>query len=746
MLRQRGTSYRILLTNLSIILTVTLLVLLFTEGILFDFPPIKRAELSLTDLRFQRRGTISGEIDSSNIIIVEISQESFKSLPEKWPWPKSYYTRLVRNLKRAGARAVGLDIVFSTPDPRDSANEEDFRRALREVGNTVLAGTVAPEQRYYRKRETADHYGNIFIDSTSRFGIVNIRTDVDGILRRYIPFTYDANSDRRLPAFSMAILNTYFRKPPLMTANVDDDIFQYQGRRIPKYDETSFLINYCGPSGLFHRINIADVLDDKDFKTVEELSNPGVDINTFDDTTLVPNFNGTGKTPTGYLYNGTFTGKIVLVGSTMPEEKDLFPVPIGEGRQEGDNVMFGVEINANVIQQLLEGNFIRREPLWMTIVVVFGLSIFSFTLTSGLKAIRASYSAIIELLGVAIVLSEMVIIYWGSIYLFIHEKFLNNMMSLFLAVVVSYIASTIYNYMTERKQKVLIKGMFSHYVNPTIVDELVADPGKLRLGGERKELTVVFSDIQNFTRISEQISPEYLVQILNEYLNLMTAIIFANQGTLDKYEGDAILAFWGAPIPQADHALRACRAAIEMQQSLQGLRGLWVQEGKPLFHVRIGINTGEMIVGNMGGTSRFDYTVIGDSVNIGSRLEGANRQYGTGIIISEHTYKSVHKYVIARELDMLLVSGKTEPIRVYELIGMKNGRLGTEQMKLLEFYAEGLRLYRQREWQKAIVTFRQGLAHSPGDRPSQLYIERSELYLTAPPPPDWNGVFILETK
>ncbi len=746
MLRQRGTSPRILLTSLGIIVTVTILVLLFTEDILFEFPPIKRAELSLVDLRFQRRGSLGHLVDSSAIVIVEISRESFKSLPEKWPWPKSYYAHLIRNLHRAGARAIGLDIVFSTPDPRDSAGEEDFRKALRETGNTVLAGTLAPEQRLYMKREAVEHYGNVFIDSVSRFGIVNIRTDVDGILRRYIPFAYDPATDRRIPAFSMAILNTYFHKPPLKTADLEDDAFQFMGRRIPRYDETSFLINYFGPSGLFRRINIADVLDDRDFKTVEELANPGLDINTFDDTTLVPDFTGNGRVPAGYLYNGTFSGKIVLVGSTMPEEKDLFPVSVGEGRQEGDNMMFGVEINANVIEQVLEGNFIRREPLWISILMVIGLSVFTFTLTAGLKAIRASYSPVLELLGIAIVLSEMVIIYWGSIYLFVHESFLNNMMSLFLAVVVSYVASTVYNYMMERKQKVLIKGMFSHYVNPTIVDELVADPGKLRLGGERREMTVLFSDIENFTRISEKVSPEYLVQILNEYLNLMTAIIFANQGTLDKYEGDAILAFWGAPIPQSDHALRACRAAVEMQHSLNGLRSVWLREDKPQFHVRIGVNTGEMIVGNMGGTSRFDYTVIGDSVNLGSRLEGANRGYGTGIMMSEHTYHAVQKDVVARELDMLIVAGKTEPIRVYELMGMKNDTLDGEVIRCLEFYAEGLRLYRQREWQKAIATFRQGLTHLPHDRPSQLYIERAQAYIASPPPPEWRGVVVLESK
>jgi len=728
-----------------IILAVTAVVILFTEDVIFEFPPLKRAELSLLDLRFQRRGIRRGASDSS-IIIVEISQESFKSLPEKWPWPKSYYTRLVRNLKRAGAAVIGIDVVFTTTDPRESAAERQFRNAMHEAGTVVLAGSIESRKFLYAKHEPGENYGNAFIDSTSRFGLVNIRTDVDGILRRYIPIAYDAGKDRLVPAFSIAVLNTYFQQPMRTTPETGPNAFRFAGREIPKYDASSFLINYTGPSGVFQRINVADILDDKDFQTVEELNHPGESINTFDDTTLIPGFDGKGLAPAGFLYNGTFQGKIVLIGSTMPEDKDLFPIPIGEGRQEGDNEMFGVEVHANVLRQILDKDFIRREPLWMSILVVMGLSAITFSLTAGLKSIRTPYGALIEILGMATVISEMAIIYWVAITLFVNANFMADMMSPFLAVAFSYVASTVYNYVTERKQKVLIKGMFSHYVNASIVDELVLHPEKLRLGGERKELTVLFSDIENFTQMSERVSPEYLITILNEYLNVMTAIIFGNQGTLDKYEGDAILAFWGAPIPQSDHALRACRAAVEMQQALVALRDMWNTEGKPLFHVRIGINTGDMIVGNMGGASRFDYTVIGDSVNLGSRLEGANKQYRTGIMISEHVFRRVEGSVVVRELDLLVVAGKTAPIRVYELIGMKNDTIPFQQLQSLEFYATGLRLYRERHWQDAIGMFEKALHILPDDYPSQLYIDRSSAYLSSPPPADWNGVFVLQSK
>ena len=740
----RSKTARALLAYITISLASTVLVILLTQDVLFEFPPLKRAELSLIDLRFHRRNPLIHPLDSSKVVIVEISQESFKSLPEKWPWPRTYYTRLVRNLRRAGARAIGIDLTFSTPDPRSRADDDEFRAAVLEAGNVVLAGEAKPQGKNYTLYEHGENYGNVFINPKTRFGLVNVLSDGDGVLRRYMPFSLD--STNRMPMFSFAVLNAYFRQAPMFTPVVTESRFEYLGRTIPEYDPTSFLINYYGPSGTFRRINIADVLDDKDFKTTEELNHPDEEINTFDDTTLVPTFDGTSTVPAGYLYNGTFEGKIVLVGSTQPEDKDLFFVDISQGKQEGDNQMYGVEIHANVIQSILDSNFIVREPLWMTVCLVFGLNLITFVLTAGLKAIKTRYSALIEILGVAIILSELFIIFQASVMLFAEKNFLADMISPLLAVVVSYVGSTVYNYVTERKQKVLIKGMFSQYVNPTVVDEIVSHPEKLRLGGERKQLTVFFSDIENFTKIAEKISPERLVSILNEYLSVMTAIVFGNDGTLDKYEGDAIVAFWGAPIPQADHALRACRTALEMQDALVVLREKWQKEQKPAFNVRIGINSGEMIVGNMGGTGRFDYTVIGDSVNLGARLEGVNKQYRTKTIISESTYAMVSRDVVARELDMLVVAGKSEPIRVYELLGLSGDAISSRRMQFIEHYERGLMLYRRREWRSAIAKFEAAIELFPDDYATQLYIERSHLYLASPPPDDWNGVFILRTK
>lgn len=730
MFRRLSKSTRTMFVYLGISFAVSAFVLVLTLNILIPFPPLNRAELSLIDLRFQLRGARPMIVDSSDIVIVEISQESFRSLRE-WPWPRAYYTHLIRNLKRAGAKAVGLDIVFSTPDVRDSSGDEEFRREIRDAGGVVLAGKLDAERRIYTIHSATENYGDIFIDSAARFGMVNIRTDADGVLRRYMPFTLD--STRRLPAFSFAVLNAFYDKHRFLTASLDGGSFRFLGRSIPCYDATSFLINYYGPSGTFRRIRFEDVIDDKDFVTVEERKYHK-EINTFDD----PDY--------GYLYDGTFRGKIVLVGSTVPEDKDLFPVAIGEGRQEGDNQMYGVELHANVIQNILDGDFIIREPEWMSGILVLGISLFTFVYTAGLKTIKTKLSALIEILGAAIIVSELFFIYWFSIRLFVQHGFLVEMMSPLMAVLFSYMGSTVYNYASERKQKVQIKGMFSQYVSPTVVDEIVNNPEKLRLGGERKELTVLFSDIEKFTSLSEKLPPENLVTILNEYLSLMTEIIFSNEGTLDKYEGDAIVAFWGAPIPQPDHALRACRAAVEMQDKLAAIRPGWVKEGKPALNVRIGINTGEMIVGNMGGIGHFDYTVIGDSVNIGARLEGANKQYSTNVIVSESTYRYISSQVVVRELDMLIVAGRTEPIRVYELIGMANGAIAPNRLNFVENYTKGLTLYRRRQWSSAIKQFEKALKIAPLDFPAQMYIERSQLYLASPPPDDWNGSFVLRTK
>lgn len=721
--------------SLSAVLSVTLggaaLVLLLTQDVLIEFTPLRRAELALIDLRFQKRAEQAPKDPPLNVVIVEISHEAQKSLPERYPWPRTYYAHLIKNLNRAGAKAVGIDILFDSPDARMPEGDAEFRKALHESGITILAGYLQTETQWVRVMSGTQNYANLFIDSTTPFGLVNIPSDVDGIRRRYMPFLYEEGREMLIPTFSMAVLSKTWNLPPLTAAALTDSGLLVLQRPVPMFDDNSFLINYIGPTKTFPRISVADVLDDSTFKTAEELEY-GTDINTFDDP------------QTGLLTQGVFTGKIVLVGSTMPEDKDLFNIPLMTDDRQ--NQMYGVELHANVIQNVMDDNFITRQPLWSIVIVVVVLSLFTLALIASLKAIRSRFSAIIEVLGVLITISELILIYWLSIKLFIEKSYLVDMMSPFLAVIVSYIGSTVYNYVTERKQKMMIKMMFGHYVNREVVNQLVEHPEKLQLSGERKELTVMFSDIERFTTIAEKMNAEELVAMLNEYLNDMTAIIFGKQGTVDKYEGDAIMAFWGAPVAQEKHALLACTAALEMQHAVRELQTKWRNLRRPTLNIRIGISTGEMIVGNIGGSGKYEYTVIGDSVNLGSRLESANKQYGTQILVSENTYAHVAKDVIARELDLLLVAGKTRPITVYELVALASDPPDPAKEKFLALYREGFAHYRSRRWDEAIAAFRSALAISPEDGPCRIYIERSEVYRTSPPPDDWDGVFVMKSK
>jgi adenylate cyclase len=666
------------------------------------------------------------------VVIVEISDESFKSLHDRWPWPRSYYAHLLRNLKAAGAKAVGLDLIFGGNDVYAQRNDSELRATIRQTGLAVLAGKTEVISELYSRTSSTENYGNIFFDVDSSIGLVNIRNDDDGVYRRYSPFFTTTRGDT-IPTFGFAILNKYFGYPALTAAQDSRGEFTYAGRSIPKYDPGSLLINFYGPSGTFRHIKFVDVIDDDSLTTIEE-EQTGSQTNTFND----PDY--------GYLYDGTFKDKIVLVGSTVPEEHDLFPVSMAHGEQAGDNLMYGVEIHANVIENILRNDFLRRQSTLSEILGIFFFTIITFFVTSTLRGSKTARHLLIELNGFLFTFAEIFLIGFVSLLLFKKYHYLVAVISPMVGVLGGYVASTAYHFVSERKQRMLIKTMFSTYLDPVVVEELILNPEKLALGGERKELTVLFSDIEGFTTISEGMSPEQLVAVLNEYLSAMSEIIIRNHGTLDKYEGDSVMAFWGAPIPQEDHALRACMSALQMQDLLSTIRADWTHLQKPIIKVRMGINTGEMVVGNMGGAGKFNYTVIGDSVNLASRLEGANKLYRTGILASERTYNLVRHKIIGRELDLLTVSGRTEPLTTFELIQPIDGKGEPTLERFLETYTKALQLYRTRRWKEARREFQSALAVRPGDYASQVYIERIAAFELNPPPADWNGVFVMTTK
>ncbi|MGB5874092.1 MAG: adenylate/guanylate cyclase domain-containing protein [Bacteroidota bacterium] len=736
MIRRLTLGQKSTATKVGLAFAIAVLIILLTQDTLLRVDVLQRVELAAIDYRFQVRGSAPDFRDDSKVVIVEISEESFKSLPEKFPWPRSYYARVVRNLKSAGARVVGIDVTFDDPDAHSLRNDDVFRDAIRETGVVVLAGKREADRPLVKITSLRQNFGNIFYSVDSSLGLVNIRPDVDGIYRLYnVYYLIDAPGGREiaLPTLAFAVLNKYLSLSPRTVPEPHDGFFTYHTSRVPKYDAASFLINYRGPSKTFPHVYFHDVIDDESFTTVDELVT-GEEINTFSD----PDF--------GYLHGETFKDKIVLIGVTVPEYKDLFPISLARGEQKGDNLMYGVEIHANAVQNVLQGDFLTRQSTIAGIGFTLLLAFLTFFVTSRLKVLRARNQSLVELYSFLFSVALMILVGYTSIVLFTSHNYVINITNAFLAIVGGYGGSTVYHLVSERKQRVLIKSMFSTYLNPSVVEELLAHPEKLVLGGKREELTVLFSDIQGFTSISQDMPPEELVSLLNEYLSVMSEIVFRHRGTLDKYEGDAVMAFWGAPVPQKDHPFRACLSALEMQNAVKEINESWQQQGKPRIRIRVGINTGEMVVGNLGGIGKFDYTVIGDSVNLASRLEGANKEYGTGIMVSHRTYELVKERILGRQLDRIAVKGRSEPVTTFELLQPVEGEIDVRLRQFLWNFESGLESYFAQEWDKAELSFNNSLQIQPDDRPTQVHLKRIQEFRLNPPPSDWDGVFVMTQK
>lgn len=723
-----------------IVLSAAVFTIIVTQDFLLPISPLKELELKLIDKRFAERGPID-IADSSDVIIVEITQESYDQIPKpynRWPWPRFIFAKVIDNLTKAGVKAIGIDINFSSADQFSPKNDSLLRSAIRKSGKVVLAGKIDVErEKLFEERKSyitniKEDYGNIFFDADSSIGIVQVPADNDGVFRRYVPYIQSYISNRFIPSFGFALLNKYYNLSKFYTATRNDGFFYIGHKSIPQYDKNSVLINFYGSSGTFPHVKFIDILDDKEFKTVDEIEY-GIDLNTWD--------NPEG----GWLYNGKFKDKIVIIGSTMPEDRDILPVSFSKGKRKGDNLIYGVEFHANIIQNIISNDFLYAQSTISEIITILLLAIYSFFVTSLFRKIKLPFGLLIELLNFIIIGLSIYVLYRFSIFFFIEKKLVIAVVSPSLAIIVGYFSSTAYHFLRERQQNVIIKGMFSHYVSNAVVNELISNPNKLRLGGEKKNLTVLFSDIAGFTTFAEKKEPEELVSFINQFLNEMSEIIIANDGTVDKYLGDAVMAFWGAPLEVQDHAYKACLTALQMQTRLAQLRELWSNKGEASIHIRIGINSGEAIVGNIGGEKRFDYTVLGDNVNLASRLEGANKEYGTSIMISDSTYELIKDKFLVRHLDVIRVKGKTKPTAVYELISTIGDKKAEEAIENMDFYFQGLELYRHKSFEAALDYFKRSYEKLK-DYPSKVYMQRCEFYLTNPPGEDWDGVFELKAK
>ncbi len=427
-----------------------------------------------------------------------------------------------------------------------------------------------------------------------------------------------------------------------------------------------------------------------------------------------------------------FDGKIAMIGLTAEGTHDLNPIPLHPRYPL-------VGMHANMVNTIINRLFISTTPFGIFFAVILLLTVLVGFVGGTTK--QSISSSVVVLIIAGYLATAILLFSYADIWI--------PVIPMLVSIVVSYLAVIIYRFMTEGKEAKKMKSMFSTYVNPEVVETLIHEPDKLRLGGEKMDLTAMFA-LAKGPGLSEAKTPEELVDRLNEYFTAMTDPIFDNQGMLDKYESAIIMAVFGAPIHYEDNAVKACHAAVDMLRITQALREKWKEEGKKLIDLSVGLNSGLMIAGNMGSESRFNYTIMGDAVNLSARLLGAGNQYGTNIMISEFTYDKAREEIITRQIDKIMVVGKNEPIRVYELIGKKGEELSESILKCKEHYEKGYALYLDMKWDEAREEFKLALEAKPDDKPSSIYIDRCADFKETPPTVGedgkWDGVFVMKAK
>ena len=657
-----------------------------------------------------------------DIVIIDVDERSIQKLGSFYHWPREYWIKLLGYLSNAEVKIVGLDFIFD-PNPRHPEDDRAFQKAITDAGKVCLAFYFSPaDANNYRapmvnEPENLDYQKLIlevpdelfakilsqdrfeptypgFINSSLTSGFVTMFPDPDGILRR-IPLLTRFNQ-HVYASFSLQIAMRLKQIEQISYDEQNSELLLVdqagQTVRIPIDRFGQMLIDYKGPFQSFRYISFYDVL-------------------------------------MGFVQTDFFNDKTVLVGSSLTALFDLRSTPL-------QAVFPGVEVHANIIHQIVNEKFIQQLSAWQIflMIVLFG------TLTGMILIFPRPIGSI--------VITVFFVIFTLFAGLIILEQFALwlPVIPLLLSVIIAFAITYVYRYLFEERDKRQIRKIFSHYVSTSVVDELLKDPEKVQLGGVKKFCTVLFSDIVGFTTMAESMEPAKLVHLLNDYLTSMTNVILKHKGMLDKYVGDAIMAVFGAPVEIAESPELACYAALEMQKQLEMLRQFWKKTGRPPIEMRIGINSGDMIVGNMGSVTRFDYTVVGDAVNLASRLESANGVYDTRVIIGEQTFDKVQKKFVARPLDLLRVKGKKNPVRAYELIARSDDKLPEEFQEMIMSYKRGFKEYLLKNWESGIQYFEKAHKLKQDDGPTQLYLERCREFSQTPPAPDWDGVYVMKSK
>jgi len=639
---------------------------------------------------------------SKDIVIVAIDNKAFEIANSSelgtLTFTKESYAKVIENLEKAGVKAIGIDIILS--EKTNKKDQKILASVLKKYDNIILA--AEPKTKLSSGLKPLSRFFN---EKNKNLGAILFSPDKDNVLRRQKLFF----SDEDVPfSFALQILKKYLglldedakwknESYLLMPFSVRVADKKFNPISIPK-TEGGLLINFFGAPESYQTISFADLYKNK-----------------FIDR------------KTGNLVD--LKNKIVLIGEMGTALHDEQYVPLSFGK-----AMSGVEIHANLIQTILFQKYLLNQSDFsrnISLILIILLSIFSFL------SLSVSLSVFLFIFGI--------IIYTIITWIVFEYGIILNTFYPYLAFFISLVLAYIYRYFTEARALSKTEYAFGRYVNEDVVKKILENPESLKLGGEQKLLTVFFSDIANFTTLSEKLNPTELVSHLNDYLDRMSQIILKHNGTLDKFVGDAIIAFWGAPIEEKKHAEKACLSAIEYMEELKKFQKECEKKNKPILEARIGIHSGEMIVGNIGSTKRFDYTVIGDAVNLGARLEGVNKHYGTRILISEATYALAKSKIEVREIDLITVKGKTKAVRIYELLAKKGG-LGEKEDKIIQYFSKGLRFYRSKNWEEAINSFEKVLEIKKDDMPSQVYLKRCKKFKTSKLPDDWDATHEMKEK
>jgi adenylate cyclase len=737
---------------------ITLAVTLFVGGLVLYRPQAtENVERGLYNLKFRLRGE---QPATPEVVVVAIDEASLEQLG-RWPWSREVIARFFARLKEAGPRVIGLDIIFAEREETAGlavirrlrqtleaegrvppevaallAREEERADVDRRLAQVIGQGVPTVLGFYFKEvggLAVAPRIGEALGPKAIKASTYNLVRWLDRPTTR-LPLFGAREVEVNLPLLTDAAAGGgYFNMVPDPDGTVRWIPLAIAYGQGPDFfaPMTLVTLQHAMPGTLNTMITLSQL-------GVEQVRLGPVEIPVDRFGRLFINYRGGLERFTtvsalavmeGRLPPGAIKDKIVLVGATAPGIYDLRVTPFSEN-------LPGIAIQATVVDNILRGDFIRlpRYPFLTTIGFIVAMALILGVILPQLSALKALLFAV-AIQG-AYLLGNYLAFAWGGVHL--------EVLYPFFQVAGVYTGITLHRFLAEERERLRIRKAFESYVAPAVVQQIIRHPELLRLYGERRQLSILFSDIRGFTDLSETLEPEALREVLHDFLDPMSEIIVNQGGTIDKYMGDAIMALFGAPLDLPDHAGQACRAALLMSRALKELDRRWVEEGRPSLRMGVGINSGLVAVGNMGSSRLFDYTAVGDNVNLASRLEGLNKYYGTEILISAATAELTAGAFILREVDLVRVKGKKRPIAIFELLG--EGAPEEELAAFLTLYNEALQRFRQRDWTGAREQFEAARARRPHDHLCCHYLNLSRKFLASPPPPEWEGITTMVEK